>query len=268
MIFDRLTLQKAVSVEGLGLHTGQPVTMTLQPFDQGIQFSVNGSKTKAHPELVSDVTRSTKLGEIGTVEHIMSALAGTEITDVLVELTFPEIPGVDGSAAPFVEAIQSVGTEKIGQRELKDLYARLFLPDGDIKISIGKGTGHWRYEYETAPRWPGSMHFDSENVIEAYASDISPARTFGLKEEIPTVLQMGLARGLDAESAVILDDEGYMNPVRFDDEPARHKLLDLMGDIYLSGVPCKFLNVVGHRSGHRAQVEAAKMICKALEIEP
>jgi UDP-3-O-[3-hydroxymyristoyl] N-acetylglucosamine deacetylase len=268
MIIDRQTLKSAVSIDGQGLHTGQPVRMTLHPFDNGIQFSLNGNRTKAHPELVSEVTRSTKLGEIGTVEHIMSALAGTEITDVLIELTYPEVPGVDGSSLPFVEVIQSVDTEHLGTRELKDLYARLFLPDGEIKISIGKGTGHWRYEYETAPRWPGSMHFDSENVIEDYPSQIAPARTFGLKEEIPAVLQMGLARGLDANSAVILDDEGYMNQVRFEDEPSRHKLLDLMGDIYLSGVPCRFLNVVGHRSGHRAQVEAAKMICKALEISP
>lgn len=268
MIFDRLTLKESVSIEGLGLHTGQPVKMTLHPSENGIQFRCNNELTKAHPELVSEVTRSTKLGEIGTVEHIMSALAGSEITDVLIELTFPEIPGVDGSSKPFVEAIQSTGTELIGQTELKDLYARLFLPDGDIKISIGKGTGHWRYEYETAPRWPGSMPFDSLDVIADYATEIAPARTFGLKEEIPTVLQMGLARGLDAESAVILDDEGYMNPVRFKDEPARHKLLDLIGDLYLSSVPCKFLNVVGHKSGHRAQVEAAKMICKALAIAP
>jgi UDP-3-O-acyl-N-acetylglucosamine deacetylase len=104
-------------------------------------------------------------------------------------------------------------------------------------------------------------------VIKQYSTEIAPARTFGLKEEIPHVLKLGLAQGLDADSAVILEDGQYMNPVRFQDEPARHKLLDLMGDLYLSGVPVKFLNVVGHRSGHKAQVEAAKMICKAIGRE-
>jgi UDP-3-O-[3-hydroxymyristoyl] N-acetylglucosamine deacetylase len=265
--FKRKTVKKVVQFEGLGLHTGQSVTMTLHPDNQGIRFRYGTDTVTAHPENVTDTTRSTKLGTIGTVEHIMSALAGLEITDVTIELTFPEIPGMDGSAKPFVDEINSIGTEEFDQAEITDLYSRLFLPDGDIKISIGKGSGHWRYEYETGDRWPGSQHFDCTNVIQQYSTEIAPARTFGLKEEIPHVLKLGLAQGLDADSAVILEDGQYMNPVRFQDEPARHKLLDLMGDLYLSGVPVKFLNVVGHRSGHKAQVEAAKMICKAIGRE-
>lgn len=264
MIFNRLTLAQDARFEGLGLHSGVPVTMTVRPGERGIIFHHNGSSVNAHPENVTDTTRSTRLGEIGTVEHIMSALAGLEITDAEIELTAPEIPGMDGSSTLFVHGLQSAGTQTIGTQELPDLYSRIYHQEPDLKIALGKGNGHWRYEFETGERWPGSQHYETQAVIEDYPTEIAPARTTAFNEEIPMVIKAGLAKGLDKDSALILGDNGYMNEARFEDEPARHKLLDMIGDLYLSGVPIRFLNVVGSKNGHRANIIMAKMLRKAV----
>jgi UDP-3-O-[3-hydroxymyristoyl] N-acetylglucosamine deacetylase len=266
MIFDRQTLANEFEIEGLGLHTGAPVRMRVFPGENGIRFRCGSTVVTAHPENVSDTSRCTRLGEISTVEHLMSAFAGTEITDAEVELSTPELPGMDGSAIQFVEAIESVGKAKLGERELPNLFTRLYLQEELIKVAIAKGTGHWRFEYETGERWPGSMPFDTQNVLTDYREQIAPARTFALSEEIPMILQYGLGKGLDHDTALVLDENGYRGDVRFADEPARHKLLDLIGDLYLAGVPLKFLNVVGTRSGHRTHVAIAVNLAKSLQI--
>jgi UDP-3-O-[3-hydroxymyristoyl] N-acetylglucosamine deacetylase len=265
MIFDRKTLTSEFSMDGLGLHSGRPVTLRVMPGENGIRFRYNGTVTAAHPENVSDTTRCTRLGEIATVEHLMSAFAGLEITDAEVELNAPEMPGVDGSARPFIQEIKRVGTTTLGQKELPDLYSRIFFQEELIKIAIGKGTGHWRFDYETGERWPGTMSFDTTQVVDDYITEIAPARTFALSEEIPMIMKLGLGLGLEKESALVLGEDGYKNPARFEDEPARHKLLDLIGDLYLAGVPLRFLNVVGTRSGHRTNIAAAAMLAKSTQ---
>jgi len=267
MNFKRTTLATSVELQGLGLHSGVPVTMRIHPGDDGIAFRFGEHRALAIPENVTDTTRSTKVGEVGTVEHLMAAFAGLEITDAEVEVSAPEIPGVDGSSMPFVELLQSAGRTEIGEVELPSLYRRVFLQDDAVKIAIGKGTGHWRYEYDVSPRWPGQMAFESAAVGDEFVSQIAPSRTFALSEEVPHLIANNLGLGLDDQSAVILGPEGYKNDVRFPDEPARHKLLDLVGDLYLAGVPVRFLNVVAERSGHRANVRAAAMLFEALRNE-
>lgn len=267
MIFTRYTLVNPVQFDGLGLHSGIPVTMTVHPGEQGIVFRFGSHRVTAHPANVTDTTRSTKLGEIGTVEHLMSAFAGLGITDAEVELDAPEVPGMDGSAAPYVEALRAVGLSELGQRELPTLFGRVFLQEENgTKVAVGKGEGHWRYEYKTGNRFPGEQIFESLRVQDEFAAEIAPARTFALAEEVPHLIQLGLGQGLDESSAVILGIEGYKNEVRFPDEPARHKLLDLIGDLYLAGVPPMVLNVVAERSGHRANVKVAAMLADALQI--
>lgn len=264
MIVERRTLAQPLAIEGVGLHTAVPVSMTLHPSEEGIAFRYNGTRTVAHPANVTDTRRSTRVGEVGTVEHLMSALAGTEVTDVEVELTAPEIPGMDGSAMPFVEAILAAGVVRLENRELPALFTRIFLQEDDgTKIAIAKGNGHWRYVFTTGDRWPVEMAFEREDVVASYL-DVAPARTFAFAEEVPLLIEHGLGKGLDETSALILGIEGYKNPARFPDEPARHKVLDLMGDLYLSGVPVRCLSVVAERSGHRANVKAAQMLAEAL----
>lgn len=261
MTFPRQTLVASATVEGRGLHSGEPVTLTIHPSEGGLWFRQGSERIEAKAENVSDTTRCTRLGGISTVEHLMSAFAGLGITDAEVELTAPELPALDGSAAPFVAAIVAAGIVEIGTLEIEPPFSRVFLQEGDIKIAIGKGEGFWRYAYSTGTRWPGAMEF--EMTPGSYSSEIAPARTFALAEELPPIIQAGLARGLDRDSALVLGIEGYKNEPRFPDEPARHKLLDLLGDLYLSGIPIAALDVVAERSGHRTHVKAAVMLAKA-----
>ena len=263
LTYQRKTLCGDVYLEGLGLHSGVPVRVTIHPGDQGIAFRYGTDRVLARPENVTDTTRCTTLGPVSTIEHLMSAFAGLEITDAEVELDASELPGLDGSAAPYVSAIQEVGLTEIGSAEVPALYGRVFHQDDLIKVAISKGEGHWRFVY-AANRWPNEQVYESLDTVSDYVTQIAPARTFVLAEEIPMIIQMGLGRGLDENTALILGIEGYKNTSRFDDEPARHKLLDLIGDLYLAGVPIKFLNVVGERSGHRSNVKLAAMLAQAV----
>ncbi len=263
MTYKARTVSTNVVFEGKGLHTGTPVRMTVHPGTDGIAFRLGSERTPARPENVTDTTRSTRLGSVGTIEHLMAAFAGLEITDAEVELDAPELPGLDGSAKPYVDALLPLLTDG-DEREVPELYRRIFMQEGNISLSIGKGTGHGRYVYDLGARWPNVQSYEAENAVEAFPTEIAPARTFALLEEVPKLIEYGLGQGLDPSSAVIIGDEGYKNPVRFEDEPARHKLLDLMGDLYLAGVPLRALNFIGERSGHRTHVKVAAMVREAL----
>jgi UDP-3-O-acyl N-acetylglucosamine deacetylase len=266
MIDRRKTLAAPVTLQGLGVHTAVPVTVTLHPGQDGIAFRYHGTRTPARPENVTDTTRSTKVGEVGTVEHLMSALAGLEVTDLEVELNAPELPALDGSSLPYVRAMSEAGFEDLGERQLPPLFKRVFHQDEAIKIAASKGDGHWRYVFATDDRWPNEQSYEAPDVVAAYAEEIAPARTFAFAEEIPKLIELGLGKGLDIDTALVLGIEGYKNDPLFPDEPARHKLLDLMGDLYLSGVPVRFLNVVAERSGHRTNVRAAALLAQAMPL--
>jgi UDP-3-O-acyl-N-acetylglucosamine deacetylase len=264
MNFTRKTVAETVTVSGIGLHSGIPVTLSIHPGESGIAFRYGTVRTPAKPENVTDTARCTRLGEVQTIEHLMAAFAGLEVTDAEVELSAAELPGMDGSAKLFVEAILAVGLVTVGEAELPALFTRVFVQEEGIKIAIAKGAGHWRFVYDTGDRWPGSQPFEALDAVEAFVQEIAPARTFALAEEIPMLIEHGLGRGLDAQTALILGIDGYKNEARFPEEPARHKLLDAMGDLYLSGVPIRCLSVVAERSGHRSHVRAAQMLAQAL----
>jgi len=263
LIVQRRTVRQTVTFDGVGLHTGVPVTVTVQPSEGGIWLRLGSDRVEAIPANVSDTTRSTKVGPVGTVEHLMSALAAVGVTDAEIEFTAPEAPGLDGSSEPFWRVLAETGTTDLGTRELRDLFSRVFLQEDAIKIAVGKGSGHWRFEFECDQRWPHSQHFELEHLPTGYGAEIAPARTFAFQEEVPHIIAAGLAKGLDGDSALILGPDSYQNESRFADEPVRHKLLDLIGDLYLAGVPIDAINVVGTRSGHRSNVKAAAMLYQA-----
>ena len=266
MIVNRRTVKNPVRFEGIGLHTGVPVHVTVHPSEGGIAFRVGAERVVAHPGNVTDTTRSTRLGPVGTVEHLMSAFCGLEITDAEVELDANELPGLDGSSGPYVSELLQAGFEELPDREGPELFRRLFFHEGDVKIAIGKGTGCWRYVFQTGERWPGEQIAECIDVVADYAERIAPSRTFAFAEEIPAVIQAGLGQGLDETSVLVLGIEGYKNDARFSDEPARHKLLDAMGDLYLTGLPARQLAVVAERSGHKAHVAAAAMLLQSLNL--
>jgi UDP-3-O-acyl-N-acetylglucosamine deacetylase len=266
VLIARRTVAQPSSWRGKGLHSGDPVSVTVHPGTTGIAFRSGNDRVVADPQNVTETSRCTRLGEISTIEHIMSALAAAEVTDAEIEVDGGELPALDGSALPYLEGMLEAGFESIGQTELPDLFSRIFhQEDGGVKVAVAKGTGQWRYTYDLGTRWPGVQAFEVDDVVEKYPSEIAPARTLVLAEELPIARQHGLGRGLTEESVVIFDQEGYRFKTRFADEPARHKLLDLIGDLYLSGVPIRNLSVVAEKSGHRSNVQVAAMLARAVD---
>lgn len=257
MTFERRTVRDEVILEGFGLHFGEPVKVRIIPGGAGIRFHWNGAAYAAVPENVTDSKLSTALGPIATIEHLMSAFAGAEITDADVELTAPELPALDGSALPFYNAILAAGFEVIGECTAENLFTRIFKHDEAGKIALSAGTGHWRYRFSSENRYPFESEFEVNDVVLNYFSEIAPARTFGWEVDLPAIREAGLAKGLDENSAVLLGNNGPLNFVRFADEPVRHKLLDAIGDIYLAGIPIRLLNFSGERSGHALNVQVA-----------
>lgn len=257
MIIKRKTIKDKLVFEGRGLHSGEPVKLTFRPGQSGIAFTYGSERVAATIENVTDTSRCTRLGSISTIEHAMATFACLEITDIEVEVSGPELPGLDGSALPYVQGLMKTGLTTFGEREIPALFKRVWEAEGEAKIGVANGEGHWKYSFFTENRYPGEQTFESKNITADYPSQIAPARTFVLSEEMPMVLEYGLGKGLDPTTVVMVGPDGYDNTVRFADELARHKLLDLIGDLYLAGLPVASLNVVAERSGHRLNIAAA-----------
>lgn len=257
MNYQRKTLAGDAEFEGLGLHSAEPVTVKVRPGEQGIRFWGPSGMVAARPENVTDTRRCTKLGDISTIEHMMSALAGLEITDAEIEVSAHEMPAMDGAAQAYVEGILDAGIQPLGKVERKNPFQRVYVTEGSAKVAIAFGGGHWRYDFESATNWPFQQAYETQDVIRDYAGEIASARTWGFEHEVPHLHALGLARGLDLTKALVLGENGYVNEARFPDEPSRHKLLDAIGDLYLAGVPIHFLSVICTQSGHTLNVAAA-----------
>lgn len=264
MTFMRQTVKETVSFEGMGLHSGEPVQVHVHPFESGIWFRCRTERIEARPENVTDTRRCTQLGSISVVEHLMSAFAGLEITDAEVELSAPQLPGLDGSSLAYCQALQA-NLVAIAESNIKGPFSRIYEVLDDTKIAIATGVGLWRYDFDTGEQWPGLQSFEIDLRSSSYIEEIAPARTFAFAKELPYLEQLGLGQGLDYTTALVLAEDGYENEANFPDEPARHKLLDLIGDLYLSRIPIRMLSVVAEKSGHKANVAAAQKLAAAVQ---
>lgn len=247
----RHTVLAPVTLTGLGFHSGRPVTATIHPADTGIAFRYDGSRVAATPAAVTGTRWRTTLGDIGTVEHLMSAFAGLEITDAEVELSFPELPALDGSAAGYVAALR---TQPLDETEFPLPRKEVTTPDGSIRVRPGSGV--WTYTFGHGSR---TQTFTCQ-LPRDYATEVAPARTIAIADQVPALVAQGLGQGVDLSSVVLLDQDGYANTPRFPDEPARHKLLDLVGDLYLTGIPAGLLDVTASFSGHTTNVQMAALL--------
>ena len=256
------TLKKAIKVEGIGLMLGQPVTVEIKPAppETGIVFErIDLDPPVRIPatveRVVSRARRTTlKTGEatVETIEHCMSALAGLQIDNAIVELTGPELPCGDGSANLFVDPILEAG---ISEQELPRRTFKLTEPivleeDGKMLAAVPSEDPGTRIIFDLdygensnrIPRQTVSFNPTSEN----YAEEIAPARTYSLKEEAEALWERGMCRHLTPKEVLVIGDDGPIdNQFRFDDEPVRHKVLDVIGDLYLVGRP-----VLAYKSGH------------------
>ena len=271
----RRTLSREVEIEGIGLHTGAAVRMRLVPArpESGIVFvrtDAGGLEIPATLDYAAPSFYATVLEREGvsvsTVEHLLAALYALGIDDARVELDGKEVPVLDGSSRPFVEAISRAG---IVASDVPRLYLTIVRPitvsmeEKEKRISVHP-CGEYRVTYAIEFPHPELGYQELTASLwrpEEFAEKLAPARTFTFEREVEALLRAGLARGGSLENAVVFGEGGVLNPegFRFPDEPVRHKMLDLTGDLALLGRPLKG-HVVAYRAGHDMHSQFARRI--------
>ena len=267
------TLQRIVNCVGVGLHSGRTVSLTLKPADPGTGIRFRRFDLAGAPEIparwdhVVETSMCTTLGldkivRVGTVEHLMAAFTGCHIDNAIVELNSPEVPIMDGSAAPFIYLIQEAGIKQLpAPRRYLKVLRPIALSRGDKRIALYP-SDHFKVTYSIAFDHPLLRHQSRTIRLteESFAEEIAPARTFGFLEEVEMMRQQGLALGGSLENAIVISDTGVLNnALRFDDEFVRHKILDVIGDMALVGHPI-IGHLVAHRGGHALHTEFAARV--------
>jgi len=264
------TLRRPVTVTGHGLHSNQPCKVTIHPVEQlsGIRFlhGPSGIEIPAKADLVGDLSLATTLSKdglrFGTVEHLLAALSGLEIDHALIEVDSEELPILDGSAAPWVEALLAAGTRALpgSRRFIKVLHP--------VEVS---GQGKWmRVSPHAGLRIRYTIDFDHPAIgrqsrelsldPEKFRRELSPARTFCMDRDIEFMRSRGLGLGGSLENAVVFSAQGPLNEtLRYEDEAVRHKMLDLVGDLALLGAPLLGF-IEAHAAGHALHVALVKAL--------
>ncbi|HJN24517.1 MAG TPA: UDP-3-O-acyl-N-acetylglucosamine deacetylase, partial [Rhodospirillales bacterium] len=260
---------------GVALHSGNKVSMTLLPGEpnSGIIFkrtdiSGGGAEIPATWDNVVETTMCTTLGNdqgvtVSTVEHLMAALAGSGIDNALIELNGPEVPVMDGSAAPFVFLVECAGTvEQDKPRRYVRVLKAVSVEDGEKSASIVPSDGFtvdFDIDFESAAVSRQSISIGMAG--ETFKNEVSRARTFGFLHEIEALRAVGLAKGGSLDNAVVVSGDKVINEdgLRYDDEFVRHKVLDAVGDLYLAGG-----GLLGHFHGHCSGHAANNTLLRAL----
>ncbi len=262
MLFQR-TIRKKISIEGIGLHTGQANSLTFRPapVNSGIHFirtDLPGAPAIAVAAANVRATQmATTLGgplfSISTVEHCLSSLAAFRIDNLLIELTGPEIPIGDGSAYIFMEALLAAGlTDQEETRKYAYVTQPIFYGDGDKHAYVVPYNGlRVTCTIDFQHKGIGRQRLDLDINETTFARELSRARTFGFLKDAEALRAQGLARGGSLDNAVVLDDNGVMNPegLRYEDEFVRHKVLDALGDLVTLGMPLMG-HLVLYKAGH------------------
>lgn len=257
------TLEKSVSLEGIGLHSGKFIKINIHPAfpDTGIQFRrsdvKNSEFTKASPYTVSSTQLATTIEcggcKISTIEHLMSALYGLGVDNAYVEVDGPEVPILDGSSAPYVAIFSQSGIKTQNKKRKYLKFKRKIRLERDnkwielIPSRFFKVTFDISYDDDFVKQQKAYFKIDEDE----FSSEIAGARTFGFKKDVDALWDMGLAKGGSLDNAVVIDGNKILNEdgLRYQDEFVRHKVLDLMGDISLLGYRI-FGHIRAYRSGH------------------
>ncbi len=269
------TLKNTIRATGIGLHTGYDIQLTLKPapVDTGIVFyrtdTTPPTRIDVRAESVSDTRLSTTLEnhgvKIGTVEHLLSALSGVGVDNVVVELDTHEVPIMDGSAAPFVYLLRTAG---IKEQEAPKRFIRIVRP-----IEVSEEDKWARFEPYDGFKVTFSIDFDHPIMRDtaqcaeidfsraSYDSEISNARTFGFVRDLESLKEQGLAQGASVENAIGLDEHQVLNEegLRHPDEFVKHKILDAIGDLYVAGH-----SILGHFSAHKSGHALNNKLLRAL----
>jgi UDP-3-O-acyl N-acetylglucosamine deacetylase len=259
------TLKQAVALSGVGLHSGLTTNLRLCPAPAGsgivfVRTDLPGkpsAKVQQIDHNAAPFRTVIKNGEaeFHTVEHLLSALAAFQISDCIVEMDGLETPGLDGSAKDFCDAIQHVGIETFPNSNVAPIVVSeaVTLEEGIAKISALPNPGGMKISYTL--NYPGNAlaqgSYDFALNQDAYLKEIAPARTFAIKKDAEMMRAAGLGKGANMQNTVIIDGERALETsLRFSNEPVRHKILDLIGDLYILGRPVH-AHIVASCSGHK-----------------
>ncbi len=271
------TLAREVSIQGSALHTGEAVTLVMKPApaDHGILFrrtDLNGSpELRPRVDQVTDLVRSTTIqsghAKIHTVEHVLSALSGCGIDNVIIEMNASEPPIMDGSAKPYVNMIlEGEPVEQDKEREYFTLDSTVSVTKGDSSI-IALPSDELKITCTSADnRGIHTQHLSLTIDPDVYMTQVAAARTFTIYEDIEELLKLGKIKGGSLDCAVVIKGDKIISkePLRFKDEFVRHKILDIIGDIVLLGMPLK-AHLVATRPGHAINAELTKALYAKLE---
>ncbi len=272
------SIQKPVEYEGTGLFTGQRAKLRICPAppNSGVTFVRTDLPAKPRLPVTPDTVtcklhRSAVSGEnaeVETIEHLMSAIGGLEVDNLDVEVDGLEVPNADGCSRPFVELLQSGGiVEQPEPRRTHVIREPIAVTENDAQIVALQGNGGLTVSYSlNYPNTPiGQQHLTLDLTDDAYAKQISPARTFCLESEAQAMVQQGIAKGGNYENTVVWGPSGPIkNTLRFPDEPVRHKILDLLGDLATLGAGLR-AHLVAIKSGHSTNLKLVKRIAAAFE---
>ncbi|HKT81402.1 MAG TPA: UDP-3-O-acyl-N-acetylglucosamine deacetylase [Vicinamibacterales bacterium] len=265
------TLRRQISCVGIGLHSGNKVTLSLKPapVDFGIRFrrtDLGDHEVPATVNNLSSIQLATGLAQnkvsVETVEHLLAALVSMNVDNVLIELNSPEVPIMDGSAAPFIYLIQEAGTKALATpRKYMKIVRPIAMSRGDKRIALYP-SDHFKVTYSISFDHPLLRHQSRTIRIteDSFIEHVAPARTFTFLKDVEMLRQNGLALGGSLENAIVLGETGVLNnALRFEDEFVRHKILDAVGDLALVGRPV-IGHLVAHRAGHALHTEFAAKI--------
>ncbi len=300
MMAKQHTIQRSVAVSGVGLHTGAMVTLTFKSAPENHGFKFQRIDLDGQPIVAAEVSRvaSTKRGttlqageaQVSTVEHVLAALTGLQIDNVLMEIDGPEVPIMDGSAQPFTAALQEAGKQEQNEtREVFEIQEPIYFRDEETGTEMMALPAE-RYEVTTLIDFNsdvlGPQFADLHNITD-FEKEIAPCRTFVFLHELEYLFKQNLIKGGNLDNAIVIVDrvvsqaeldnlsemlgkpsvkvekEGILNTLKlhFRNEPARHKLLDVIGDLALLGLPIKG-RIVATKPGHRTNVEFTKVLKK------
>ncbi len=265
------TLKQEVVFEGIGLHTGRYSRVHLKPAqrDTGIIFTRTDKDIaiKASVSSVADTAFSTTLAydgvKIRTVEHILAALSGLGIDNLIVEVNGPEIPILDGSSTELISLILDSGIAKQGKkRPFLRITNPVVFTDGHAEIAVFPHDGRRiTYRIHFNHHLLGEQKLSLEITEESFVNEIAPARTFGFLKDVEYLKANGFAKGGSLDNAIILGSDGVLNSsgLRFKDEFVRHKILDMIGDLSLIGFPI-YGHIIANKSGHTTNLKFLKKL--------
>jgi UDP-3-O-[3-hydroxymyristoyl] N-acetylglucosamine deacetylase len=272
------TTRKKVHCNGIGLHSGKQINMTLNPAgaNTGIRFVRSDMAGKnmipAYMNRVVDTTMATTISEgdvsIATTEHLLAAINGLSIDNILIEVDGPEVPIMDGSSSFFVDLLLDAGRkQQKSYRRLVKITREISFKDGDRHISIlpydgFKVTAEINFNHDSIKRQVYSISVSTQKFID----EIAKARTFGFLKDVEKLQENGLALGASLENAVGMDENGILNEegLRYNNEFVRHKIVDIMGDMALLGCPI-LGHIVAYKSGHGQHLSLMEKIAATPE---